>query len=44
MSPPVDPGLQTVFDELKEAGVVLPDPTDVGVEAGGVLKRELRGC
>ena len=33
MPSPVDPGLQAVFDELKETGVALPDPADVGVEA-----------
>jgi len=31
---PVDPGLQAVFDEIKAAGAALPDPADVGVEAG----------
>ncbi len=30
----VDPGLQSVFDELKAAGAALPDPADVGVAEG----------
>ncbi|MBS28754.1 MAG: acetylesterase [Alphaproteobacteria bacterium] len=33
MPSPVDPGLQAVFDELKDVGAALPDPADVGVEA-----------
>jgi acetyl esterase len=38
MPSPVDPGLQAVFDELKVAGAALPDPADVGVEAGRVAR------
>jgi acetyl esterase len=33
MPSPVCPGLQAVFDEIKESGAALPDPADVGVEA-----------
>jgi acetyl esterase len=34
MPSPVDPGLAAVFEQIKAAGVALPDPAEVGVAAG----------
>ena len=33
MPSPVDPGLQAVFEQIKQSGAALPDPAEVGVEA-----------
>ena len=43
MPSPVDPGLQAVFDELKSAGVALPDPADVGVAEGRAARERYYG-